>query len=302
MLTIRAITFVISLFLFQIGFSQYTDDINSNRPGESQGAFSVGKNVIQVETGIYGLREKHVLTMNESLGLGVDLNLRYGFLFEQLELNLETQFQGESFKSVLGTSPRSGFKQVTLGAKYLVYDPFKNRVEKRNVYSWDAQHKFKWRQFIPSVAIYGGANFNFNNPFTFKTEPSVSPKVALIAQNQFTGGYALVTNIIADKMGTEFPSYIYILTLTKGFNENWSAFFENQGIKSDFYSDSILRGGATYKLQKNIQIDASISTGLKTTPYLLYGGVGLSWRTDQFYKPSKPKEKKAKKGKKPKRA
>jgi len=85
------------------------------------------------------------------------------------------------------------------------------------------------------------------------------------------------------------------LTRTKGFNENWSAFFEHQGIKSDFYADAIIRGGATYRLQKNIQIDASISTSLKTTPYLLYGGFGVSWRTDQFYEAGKPKEKKVKK-------
>ena len=34
-------------------FSQYTDIINSNRPGTSQSAFSVGSNVIQLETGVF---------------------------------------------------------------------------------------------------------------------------------------------------------------------------------------------------------------------------------------------------------
>ena len=32
-------------------FAQYTDVINSNRPGISQGAFAVGKNVLQFELG-----------------------------------------------------------------------------------------------------------------------------------------------------------------------------------------------------------------------------------------------------------
>ena len=32
-------------------YSQYTDVINSNRPGSSHGAFSVGKNVLQFELG-----------------------------------------------------------------------------------------------------------------------------------------------------------------------------------------------------------------------------------------------------------
>jgi hypothetical protein len=54
-----------------------------------------------------------------------------------------------------------------------------------------------------------------------------------------------VTNIIADYVGTDFPSYGYVLTLTL-FNDKWSGFVENQGFKSDFYSDAIVRGGAAY--------------------------------------------------------
>ena len=38
-------------------FAQYTETINSNRPGDSQSAFSVGSNVIQIETGAYLLNE-----------------------------------------------------------------------------------------------------------------------------------------------------------------------------------------------------------------------------------------------------
>jgi hypothetical protein len=30
-----------------------------------------------------------------------------------------------------------------------------------------------------------------------------------------------VTNIIADYVGTDFPSYGYVLTLTRGFNDKW---------------------------------------------------------------------------------
>ena len=41
------------LFLFtsSIAVAQYTDQLNSNRPGASIGAFSVGKNVFQSELG-----------------------------------------------------------------------------------------------------------------------------------------------------------------------------------------------------------------------------------------------------------
>jgi hypothetical protein len=46
-------------------------------------------------------------------------------------------------------------------------------------------------------------------------------------------------------------------------------FVENQ--VCDFYSDAILRGGAAYLINNNLQIDASISTNFKDTPTVLYG-------------------------------
>jgi hypothetical protein len=102
--------------------------------------------------------------------------------------------------------------------------------------------------------------------------PSISPKAMLITQNHLGDGtWVFVTNIIADYIATDYPSYGYVLTLTKGFNDKWSGFVENQGFKSDFYSDAILRGGAAYLINNNLQIDASISTNFKDTPTVLYG-------------------------------
>jgi hypothetical protein len=42
--------------------------------------------------------------------------------------------------------------------------------------------------------------------------------------------------------------------------------------------------GATHLLKNNIQVDASISKNIKSTPSLLYGGIGLSWRFDKKHK------------------
>ena len=107
----------------------------------------------------------------------------------------------------------------------------------------------------------------------------------LITQNHLGDGkWVFVTNIIGDYIGTDFPSYGYALTLTRGFNDKWSGFIENQGFKSDFYSDAIIRGGAAFLLNKDMQIDASISNSLKNTPSMLYGGIGFSWRYDANYK------------------
>ncbi|MDI1255958.1 MAG: transporter [Flavobacterium sp.] len=308
MFAIKYSIFLLALLAGTAASAQFTDEINSNRPGESQSAFSVGKSVLQLETGIYGIREKHNLLGTEAAGIGAEFDLRWGLFYEQLELSLNTQYQTDSYTTALGSERRNGFRQVTLGGKYLIYDPFKNREEKVNIYSWKANHKFSWKQFIPAVGVYAGFNLNFSNPYTFETDPNISPKLMVITQNQFNGGYVVVTNIIADKITSDFPSYGLILTVTKGINEKWSAFLETQGYKSDYYADMLLRGGAAYLLRENFQIDGSLAFNMKDTPSIFYGGVGISWRFDKNYKPvlirsgkDKDKDKKGKKDKKKKK-
>ena len=72
-----------TLFLF-IGlntYAQYTEVINSNRPGTSRSAFSVGTGVLQFEAGPYIVKEDHSVANYEVSGFGVDFSARYGLLF-----------------------------------------------------------------------------------------------------------------------------------------------------------------------------------------------------------------------------
>lgn len=268
-----------------IHYGQHTDQINSNRPGETMSAYAVGKSVIQIETGVYGIKQNHSLLNYDANGFGIDATLRWGLFMEKLELIADIQYQNEKYTTLFNSSNQADFKQTVLGAKYLIYDPFKNYEKKVNLYSWKANRTFNWHQLIPAVSVFAGANFTMaDNPYSFSPESSISPKIMLITQNHLGDGkWVFVTNIIADYVTTDYPSYGYVLTLTRGFNDKWSGFVENQGFKSDFYSDAIVRGGAAYLLNKDMQIDASISTSLKDTPSVLYGGIGFSWRYDANY-------------------
>ncbi len=286
MFKIKNLLAPVLFFIPQLFFAQYTDVINSNRPGETMSAYSVGKSVIQAELGFYGIKEKHDLLDYDASGLGTDFTLRYGAFLEQLEFIFDVQYQMANFDSPYTSYKKNNFRQTVLGAKYLIYDPYKNYKKEVNIYSYKANRNFQWRELIPAVSVFAGANFvGADNPYYFSPDGAISPKVSLITQNILGGGsWVFVTNIIADYIGTDYPSYGYVLTLTHGFNDKWSGFVENQGYKSDFYSDSIIRGGAAYLLSSNMQVDASISTNFKNTPSILYGGVGVSWRYDGWYK------------------
>lgn len=270
-------------------FSQYTDVINSNRPGVSRSAFSVGTNVAQFEVGPYIINEKRTpATSNEVSGFGVDFAARYGLLWEELELNIEGTYQNDTktFTSNFSAEEkRSNFKTLTIGAKYLVYDPYKNsEADKPNIYSWNANHRFKWSSLIPAVAVYAGANFDTeNNPYTAPGIEGFSPKVMIATQNNFAGGWVFVMNLIKDRIGTDQSDFQYILTLTHSFSPKWVIFGETQGIKSDFYADNLFRFGGAYLWGKDFQLDTALTFNTKDTPSVFAVTVGGSYRLD-FHK------------------
>lgn len=277
------------VFAFTLnGYSQYTEVINSNRPGVSQSAFSVGTNVVQFEAGPYMLNEKHQLLDREDKSFGADFAVRYGLLWPQLELNLEGTFQSTK-RNYINTVPNedsfSNFKNLTLGAKYLVYDPFKNsEEEKPNLYSWKANHSFKWKYLIPAVAVYVGANYDTaDNPFTASGVEGFSPKIMVSTQNNFSGGWVFVMNFIKDRIGTDQSDFSFILTLTKSVTDQLAVFAESENISSDFYSDNLIRFGGAYLWTRNLQVDAAATFNTKDTPSVFGVALGASYRLD-FHK------------------
>ena len=279
-----------SCLLFSQMHGQFTDEINTNRPGNSAGAFSVGKKVLQLESGFYLSHENHKLIGYNANGFGIDLTARYGLWKEQFEVNLDLQYQSDTYVTDFFSKQRNGLRQTTLGAKYLVYDPFKKADEKPNIYSWRANHKFRWKRLIPAVSAYAGLNYTMNNEYSIDGESPFSPKIVVIAQQHIVPGLVVVTNLVADKIASKTFNYGYVVTATYGLNDKWSAFVENRGIKGDYYSDGIFTAGATYLLKNNLQLDASISKNIKNTPDLLYGGLGVSWRLDKKHEDKPIKE------------
>lgn len=310
---VTQILLIITLFFVEFISAQHTDVINSNRPGKSMMAFSVGKSIIQLESGIFGIKEKHDLIGYDANGFGLDFALRWGVIKEELEVIADLQYQNDTYTSPLEEYKRSALRSSVFGAKYMVYDPNKYYEQKVNIRSWKANQGFKWRQLIPAVGVFAGINLNFSdNPFRYNTniiEPKVSPKVALITQNTLGTRWVLVTNIIYDKITSDFKSLGGIVTLTHGINEKWSVFGEAQAYDGDYYRDGVLRVGGAYLINSTMQVDASFSKNIKDTPSIMYGGIGFSWRFEKNYKDvmiqspedrKKDKANKSAKGKEPK--
>ncbi|MBJ6368823.1 transporter [Snuella sedimenti] len=292
---IKSALILFSFIVSAPAYCQYTEVINSNRPGVSRSAFSVGTNVAQFEVGPYILKEERTpAAAYEVSGFGIDFAARYGLLFEELELNFEGTYQNDTktyTSNIASEDKRSNFKHLTLGAKYLVFDPYKNsEADKPNLYSWKANHSFKWRSLIPAVSVYAGANYDTKtNPYTAPGIEGFSPKVMIATQNNFAGGWVFVMNFIKDRIGTDQSDFQYILTLTHSFSPKWVVFGETQGIKSDFYADNLFRFGGAYLWGKDFQLDTALTFNTKDTPSVFSVNFGMSYRLD-FHTDKEPKD------------
>lgn len=272
------------LFTASVGLSQYTDVINSNRPGLSVSAYAVGKNVLQLEMGLGYEQSDHALLNSQSNIIGSDISLRYGLLFEQLEINWEGTFQNESKKYLNSGIEESflNFSRNRVGLKYLIYDRYKSAERnKPNLYSWRKNNRFQLSSLIPSISIYGGATFNLLDNPNYMGDPIVSYRAMIATQSTITPRVVLISNIAYDRISTNFPEFNYLVSLSYAFrNPKWSSFVEHQGIQSDRYADLLLRAGVAHLLSDELQVDINMGTSFKNTPSRIFITGGFSYRFD----------------------
>ncbi len=88
--------FFFLFFVFNhFSYTQYTETINSSRPGSSEGSFSVGLDVLQFET---GLSIRNVKLNNINLyDYELTNRFRYGLISENLEFNLGANLNYDDF-------------------------------------------------------------------------------------------------------------------------------------------------------------------------------------------------------------
>ncbi len=276
------------------GISQYTDVINSNRPGLSVSAYAVGKNVLQLEMGLGFEQSDHSLFNTQSNIIGSDISIRYGLLFEELELNWEGTFQNES-KTFANTGAETSFAKFSrnrLGLKYLLYDRYKSEERnKPNLYSWRKDNLFQLSNLIPSVSLYGGATFNLLDNPNYMGDPTVMYRLMVATQSRLTPRLVLISNLAYDRITSDFPEMSYLISLSYAFkNPKWSTFVEHQGIQSDRYADLLLRGGVAHLLGEGLQVDVSMGASFKNTPSRIFVSAGFSYRFDFHQYPPAPIE------------
>ena len=278
--------FIISFFIGSVMvFAQYTEVINSNKPGFSESPYSVGKGVYQFESNIFLRNTSISTTFSKPQSLGIDMLFRTSFFLDKLELNAQLTYQKDkiAFKNIFTSHYfTSGLSRMTIGAKYLVYQQtYKDK--SKEIRSWKRKNAFDITRLIPSVAVYLGMNTDFVNDI-HKTG-SITPKVGVLLQQNLTQDFNVITNFYYDNIGTDFAQYSYIITLTQSFSNRWSAFFENQMVFQKYQDNINLGAGLAYLYSRNLQFNTSVRFLFEGETQGYYAGLGVSYRIDKHQDP-----------------
>jgi len=284
-------TALLLLLVAPLSYGQYTEVINSRRPGFSDSPYSVGTKVYQVEGGLFYKNlgnnqywdEEDQLVNYSGSSIGSDIFFRTGQFFERLEFNLDMAIVSENrdyTSPFVGSESSFGFSKLTIGAKYLVYKP-EYADKSKEIRSWKARHSFDKKRLIPAVGVYAGFNTNLLTDM-HKNPDGVSPRFAIFTQNDLSNRLIVLLNLIADKLFTTGYENSYIITLTYSLTEDWSIFGENQGFFTNFNNDFQFGAGGAYLINPNLQADLSarmIFDQNGENSYIIGGG--LSWRLDK---------------------
>ena len=275
----------LSCLFFLLGFSsaysQYTDVINSNKPGFSESPYSVGRGIYQFEGNLFLRNTSIEPTFSIPQSFGFDMLFRTSLLSEKLELNAQVSYQRDkiAFKNIFTSSYFStGFQKITIGAKYLVFQK-EYEDKSKEVRSWKKRHAFDRNRLIPSVAIYAGVNTDMENDI-YKTG-NMSPKIGILLQNNLSNDFNIITNLYYDKIGTDFSEFSYIITATQNFSDKWSGFFENQTVLQKYQNNTNLAAGLAYLINRDFQINTSVRILFEGKAEGTYGSLGISYRINK---------------------
>ena len=247
---------VCATLFFNTSYAQYGETIRSGRPGQSIGPFTVGKNILQIQSGmdVFGFKNDNIgFSGNGYLNNTV---VRYGIL-ERLEISALIDYRVDNIKAGGLETETSGLSAFDIGGRYQV---FAGKGAIPNI-------GFQMRVRLPVLS----EDYKIDH---------VAPRFILVTGQKLSETFTLTTNWGGswngnNSMGTAF----YIVNLSFPIVGKLGGFVENYGDITDGDFDSRFDAGLAYLSNKDLQWDILGGLGKNDGVSDYFVSVGVSWRT-----------------------
>jgi hypothetical protein len=244
------------------GATQAKDEIVTDRPDVSESSEVVGKGRYQIETSVVSARDAVAGTRIRTLNTPTLLRIGIG---EQFELRVESD--GYTRLRADGAVPlrASGMADTALGVKWHMQDGDDD-------------------DFVPSVAWLLHADFT-TGARAFRGQ-GTRPSLRMVAEWELPQGWSVgaMPGVFSDKNdnGERYTAGLLALVLGKDFTSQWRGFVEYSAeqIAAVRHGGNVTSWdtGVAYLVNKDVQLDFSISRGISKSAVDASWGVGLSVR------------------------
>lgn len=243
-------------FFFQLAQAQYSETIRTGRPGQSIGAFTVGKNILQFQQGVDFAESRHEFTQKSFV---FDNVIRFG-ITENIELSGLVDYT--SSKEKHSNYSTEGISDFHLGFR---------------------AHLLDQRKAIPNIAfqmrmktLWVSKDFKINN---------IAPAMNLVMAWGLPKKNSVTTNWILSYNGNDaVPKFQAIFNYGFGLSDKWSGFIENYNTWKSSTFEAKFDGGFAYLLTPDIQFDISGGYGKNNSVSDFFIDGGISWRLTQWRK------------------
>lgn len=238
---------VITALFFCLSGIVSAQQIQTDRPNETEGPSSVSKYVLQVESG-FSFEEKD---SEKTYGIP-EIVLRYG-LFKNAELRLESVLQTTNAEN-----STYGFKPVTFGFKY---------------------HLVDHANLVPDIALLGRMSIPWLADNVYQ-EPKYSPEVRLLFQHELSKSSHIGYNAgihWTEESGK--PEYIYTLSADHSLCDKVKIVVETYGFaQQHHHAQNTADLALLFLVSKDLQLDFIAGSGIMHAYAEKFVELGLSFR------------------------
>ncbi len=248
--------FLLLLLSVQSAFGQYNETIRSGRPGQSIGPFTVGKGILQIQSGVdfYGSENKDFGVSGS--GFVHNTVVRYG-IFERFEISGLVDYRNEKFKATGSETDAGGLSALDLGGRYEFLEG-KGAIPTIG---------FQMRVRLPVLS----EDYQIDN---------IAPRFLFVTGQKLSDTFTLTTNWGGSWNGVNsVGTAVYVINLSFPLTDKLGGFVENYGDITDGDFDSRFDAGLAYLSNNDLQWDILGGLGNNDGVSDYFVSVGVSWRT-----------------------
>ena len=240
-------------------FSQFSETIVSDRPGQSNSPNTVGKMVFQLQTGLQvGGGNADNYKRND---FELPAFIRFG-ITDKIELQTHWGLKNSSAERFNSEFKSSGLNMANFGLRFNIFE----ETEKAPALGFE---------FIYKTRMIS-KDYKPDHPST---------KFNIMASKGLSDLISITTNLGADFDGNGAqPNGFYTLNLVLSVNDQLSVFFENYGNFNGDYFDTFFDFGGAYLLNDDLQLDLYGGFGYNDDTFDYFVSGGVSYRITKWRK------------------